>query len=44
MKVDNKKYYYSYNFLDKDICDLYNQYNIVEIRKAKRLLREQMEG
>lgn len=44
MKVDNKKYYYSYNFLDKNIEDLYNQYSIVDIRKAKRLLIEQMGG
>lgn len=43
MNINNKKYYYSYEF-PKDLEDVYNSYNIVDIRKAKRLLKEQMEG
>ena len=44
LNINNKKYYYSYNFLDKTPEELYDQYRIVEIKKAKRLLIEQMEG
>lgn len=44
LNINNKKYYYSYNFIDKSIEELYDEYRIVDIKKAKRLLIEQMEG
>lgn len=44
LKIDDKRYYYSYNFPDEGFDDLYNSYRLVEIKKAKRLLTEQMES
>ena len=42
--IDDKHYYYSYNFADELMFDLYNSYHLVDIKDAKRLLLEQMEG
>lgn len=44
LKIDNKCYYYSYNFPDQEFDNLYNSYRLVEIKKAKRLLTEQLES
>lgn len=40
--IDNKKYYYTYNELDNNFSEFYNSYQIVNYRKAKRLLLEQI--
>lgn len=40
--INDRKYYYSYNFLDCDLSEVYDSYRIVNCRKAKRLLNEQM--
>ena len=40
--INNKKYYYSYNKLDPSFNEIYNSFKIVNYRKAKRLLLEQI--
>lgn len=40
--INNKKYYYSYNKLDPSFNEIYNSFKIVNYRKAKRLLYEQI--
>ena len=35
--------YYSYNKVNNDIKDLYDSYKIVNYKKAKRLLKEQLQ-
>lgn len=40
--INNRKYYYSYNFLDCDLSEVYDSYRIVNYKKARRLLREQI--
>lgn len=40
--INNKKYYYSYNKLDSSFNEIYNSFKIVNYRKAKRLLFEQI--
>ena len=42
LNIDKKVYYYSYDFLDNNIDELYNSYEIVEIEKAKKLLYNQI--
>ncbi|MGN0993044.1 MAG: hypothetical protein ACI4PE_03905 [Bacilli bacterium] len=44
INIDNKKYYYSYNKINNDIEELYDSYKIVNYKKAKRLLKEQIQA
>lgn len=41
MKLDNKKYYYSYSFLD-NISNLYEKYILAEPKDARNILEEQI--
>lgn len=40
--IDNKKYYYTYNELDNNFSEFYNSYQIVNYKKAKQLLINQI--
>ncbi len=40
--INNKKYYYSYNILEESLNEVYNSFKIVNYKKAKRLLTEQL--
>ena len=42
IKIDNKKYYYSYDKIDYNFKDIYNSYKIVDYKKAQRLLNKQI--
>lgn len=44
ININNKKYYYSYNKINNDIEELYDSYKIVNYKKAKRLLKEQLQA
>ena len=40
--IDNKKYYYTYYKIDETFNDIYNSYQIVDYKKARKLLRNQI--
>lgn len=42
ININNKKYYYAYNNLDNTLEELYDSYKVVNYKKAKRLLLEQI--
>ena len=42
--IDDKHYYYSYNFIDDLSYDVYNSYHLVDIIDARKLLIKQLEG
>ena len=43
IRIDNKKYYYSYNKIDEEIKKLNDSYKIVDYKKAKLLLKNQIQ-
>ena len=40
--INNKKYYYTYYEIDKSLNDIYNSYRLVNYKKAKNLLLNQI--